>query len=82
MLIKKGRIEKPEGFLRLVVSVEQERHNMALLGCAEGFLGREDAMHAFGSEHWGQKFNKDQRSQWLEKKNKKKTKNVKCPGGK
>lgn len=34
--IKKGRIEKPEGFLRLLVPMEQERCNMALLGSAEG----------------------------------------------
>lgn len=45
MLIKKDRIEKPEGFLRLVVPVEREIHNTALLGCAEGLcVGRASCM--------------------------------------
>lgn len=45
MLIKKDRIEKPEGFLRLVVAMERERRNMALLSCAEGlYIGRASCM--------------------------------------
>lgn len=44
-MIKKGRIEKPEGFLRLVLPMEQERYSMALLGCAEGlYIGRVSCM--------------------------------------
>lgn len=39
--MKMGRTEKPEGFLRLLVAMEQERHNMAVLGCAEGmYVGK------------------------------------------
>jgi len=40
ILIKKGRTEKPKGFLRWLVLMEQERHSMAVLGCAEGLYVR------------------------------------------
>lgn len=67
--IKKGRIERPEGFLRLLVPMEQERHIMAVPGCAEGLcVCGERVMNAFGSEHWEQKFSRDHRNQWLGKK--------------
>lgn len=51
--IKRGRTEKPKGFLTLLVLMEQERHVKAVLGCAEGLYVRGEGHEWFWRQALG-----------------------------